>query len=74
MNANSNVPEERMAFDALATLRQAGNLVDLLTPEQQAVLAQLTEEEVTVLNSVKERLDAVSDADVEGQSLTIKLA
>lgn len=63
-----------MAFDALATLRQGGNLVDLLTPEQQAVLAQLTEEEVAVLNSVKERLDAVSDADVEGQSLTIKIA
>ena len=74
MNANSNVPEERMAFDALATLRQAGNLVDLLTPEQRDVLAQLSEEEVRVLNSVKKRLDAVSDADVEGQSLTIKIA
>jgi hypothetical protein len=46
----------------------------LLTPEQRDVLAQLTEEEVTVLNSVKERLDAVSDADVEGQSLAIKIA
>jgi hypothetical protein len=74
MNANSDALEGRMAFDALATLRQAGNLVDLLTPEQRDVLAQLTEEEVTVLNSVKERLDAVSDADVEGQSLTIKIA
>ena len=74
MNANSNALEGRMAFDALATLRQAGNLVDLLTPEQRDVLAQLTEEEVAVPNSVKERLDAVSDADVEGQSLTIKLA
>ena len=74
MNANSNALEGRMAFDALATLRQAGNLVDLLTPEQRDVLAQLTEEEVAVLNSVKERLDAVSDADVEGQSLTIKIA
>jgi hypothetical protein len=74
MNANFNAREGRMAFDALATLRQAGNLVDLLTPEQRDVLAQLTEEEVTVLNSVKERLDAVSDADVEGHSLTIKIA
>jgi hypothetical protein len=63
-----------MAFDALATLRQAGNPVDLLTAEQRSVLAQLTEEEVAVLNSVKERLDAVSDAEVEGQSLTIKIA
>ena len=63
-----------MAFDALATLRQAGNMVDLLTAEQRDVLAQLTEEEVTVLNSVKERLDAVSDAEVEGQSVTIKIA
>jgi hypothetical protein len=63
-----------MAFDALATLRQAGNPVDLLTPEQRSVLAQLTEDEVAILNSVKERLDAVSDAEVEGQSLTIKIA
>jgi hypothetical protein len=74
MNANSKVLEGRMAFDALAALRQAGNLVDLLTQEQRDVLSQLTEEEVAVLNSVKERLDSVSDADVEGQSLTIKLA
>jgi hypothetical protein len=74
MNANSDALEGRMAFDALATLRQAGNLVDLLTQEQRDVLAQLTEEEVTVLNSVKARLDAVSDADVEGHSLTIKIA
>ena len=74
MNANSDVLEARMAFDALATLRQAGNLVDLLTPEQRDVLAQLTEQEVMVLNSVKERLDAVSGADVEGQSLTVKIA
>jgi hypothetical protein len=63
-----------MAFDALATLRQAGNPVDLLTAEQRSVLAQLTEEEVMVLNSVKERLDTVSDAEVEGHSLTIKIA
>jgi hypothetical protein len=63
-----------VTFDALATLRQAGSPVDLLTPEQQEVLAQLTEEEVTVLNSVRERLDAVSDGEVEGQSIGIKIA
>lgn len=63
-----------MTFDALTALREAGNPVDLLTTEQQAVLAQLTEDEVTVLNSVKQRLDAVSDAEVEGHSTAIKLA
>jgi hypothetical protein len=63
-----------VTFDALAALRQAGSPVDLLTPEQQNVLAQLTEEEVNVLNSVKERLDAVSDAEVEGHSIGIKIA
>ncbi|MCW2932919.1 MAG: hypothetical protein JWM19_3881 [Actinomycetia bacterium] len=63
-----------MAFDAVAALRDAGNLVDLLTPEQRDVLAQLSETEVAVLNSVKKRLDAVSDAEVEGQSFTIKIA
>lgn len=60
-----------MAFDALSALRAAGNPVDLLTEEQRAVLGQLTEEEVTVLNSVKERLDAVSDNEVEGHDLKI---
>jgi hypothetical protein len=65
---------EIMTFDALAALRQAGSPVDLLTVEQKNVLAQLTEEEVAVLNSVKERLDAVSDVEVEGQSSTIKIA
>jgi hypothetical protein len=59
-----------MAFDSLTALRQAGNLVDMLTLAQQEVLAQLTEEEVAVLNSVKARLDAVSDPDVEGHAGT----
>jgi hypothetical protein len=63
-----------MSFDALAALRRAGNPVDLLTSEQRDVLAHLTEEEVTVLNSVKKRLDAVSDAEVEGHSSGIKIA
>ncbi|GIH80793.1 aroma-sacti cluster domain-containing protein [Planobispora longispora] len=55
-----------MTFDALAELRRAGNLVDLLSDRQRAVLAQLTESEVRVLISVKERLDAASDSEVEG--------
>jgi hypothetical protein len=60
-----------MAFDALAALRAAGNPVDLLPEEQREVLGQLTEEEVTVLNSIKQRLDAASDNDVEGHDLKI---
>jgi hypothetical protein len=60
-----------MAFDALSVLRAAGNPVDLLTEEQRAVLGQLTEQEVTVLNSIKERLDAASDNEVEGHDLKI---
>ncbi|MFF2348754.1 helix-turn-helix transcriptional regulator [Kitasatospora sp. NPDC058115] len=66
--------EGTMTFDALNALRQAGNPVDLLTLEQQDVLSRLTEDEVAVLNSVKQRLDAVSDAEVEGHSFVIKLA
>jgi hypothetical protein len=57
-----------MAFDALAALRQAGNPVDLLTDGQRAVLAQLSESEVGVLISVQERLDEVSDSEVEGHA------
>jgi hypothetical protein len=60
-----------MTFDALSALRAAGNPVDLLTEEQRAVLGQLTKEEVAVLNSIKERLDAASDNDVEGHGLKI---
>lgn len=62
-----------MTFDALAELRRAGNLVDLLTEQQRAVLAQLSEAEVRVLISVKERLDAASDGEVEGHA-NVKIA
>jgi hypothetical protein len=62
-----------MAFDALAALRAAGNPVDLVTAAQREVLANLTEAEVAVLNSVKERLDAASDSEVEGH-VAIKIA
>jgi hypothetical protein len=49
-------------------LRRGGNPVDLLTAAQREVLAQLTPTEVSVLNSVRDRLEAVSDHDVEGHS------
>lgn len=57
-----------MTFDALAALRDAGNPVELLTDQQQAVLAQLSEMEVRVLISVQEKLDAASDSEVEAHS------
>jgi hypothetical protein len=60
-----------VAFDALSALRAAGNPVDLLTEEQRAVLGQLTEDEAAVLISIKERLDAASDNEVEGHDLKI---
>ncbi len=55
-----------MAFDALAGLRAAGNQIDLLDDAQRAVLAELSEEEVAMLNSIKSRVDAVS-GEVVGQ-------
>jgi hypothetical protein len=54
-----------MAFDSLAALRAAGNPVDLLNERQQKVFAQLSEDEVAVLNSVKRRLDDAA-GEVEG--------
>ncbi len=53
-----------MAFDSLAALRAAGNPVDLLSEEQQAVFASLNEDEVALLNSIKLRLDNAEEADV----------
>jgi hypothetical protein len=57
-----------MAFNALAALRQAGNPVDLLTDREQAIFAQLSEDEVGFLISLRERLDDVSDSEVEAHS------
>lgn len=62
-----------MTFDALAELRRADNPVDQLTTEQRNVLAQLTVEEVELLNSIKRRLDSVSDAEAGGQPSSIKI-
>ncbi len=62
-----------MAFDALEALRRAGNPVDLVSAAEREVLAGLTEAEVAVLNSVKQRLDAVSDYEVEAHSASIKI-
>ncbi|MFF5335485.1 aroma-sacti cluster domain-containing protein [Streptomyces sp. NPDC013181] len=59
-----------MTFDALHALREAGHPVDLLAVEQRSVLSALSEQEVRVLNSVKERLEAVS-GEVEGQDLKL---
>ena len=58
-----------MAFDALAALRAAGNPIDLLSSEQRDVFASLTEEEVAVLNSIRRRLDALEDPEVEGHDI-----
>jgi hypothetical protein len=55
-----------MAFDALAALRAAGNPIDLLSNEQREVFASLSEDEVAVLNSIRRRLDALEDPEVEG--------
>jgi hypothetical protein len=60
-----------MAFDALKALEEAGNPVDLMSDEQRAVLAGLTELEVRVITSVRARLDAVSAGEVEGQDINI---
>jgi hypothetical protein len=60
-----------MAFDALAALRAAGNPVDLLSEEQQEVFAALTEEEVTLLNKIKRRLDQLEEEDVTAHVLKL---
>ncbi len=56
-----------MSFDPLLALQEAGNPVDLLSAAQQEVFAQLSPEEVAVLNSIKKRLDDLPESEVEGQ-------
>jgi hypothetical protein len=56
-----------MSFDALEALRSAGNPVDQLSAAQRDVISTLSPAEVSVLNSVKSRIDAVGD-DVEGHA------
>jgi DNA-binding CsgD family transcriptional regulator len=58
--------EGPMSFNPLDALREAGNPVDLLTEAQQGVFAQLSEDEVAVLNSIKRRLDGLPESEVEG--------
>jgi hypothetical protein len=59
-----------MAFDALEALRQSGHWVDLLSKRQRRVLAELTEDEVNLLNRIKLRLDEAAP-DVQGQELKL---
>lgn len=58
--------EGSMSFDPLEALRAAGNPVDMLSTAQREVFAQLSPEEVAVLNSIKKRLDNLAESDVEG--------
>jgi hypothetical protein len=62
--------EDDMAFDALAELRAAGNPVDQLTGAQLGVLSELSPAEVATLNTIKARVDAVSE-DVEGHIIVV---
>jgi DNA-binding CsgD family transcriptional regulator len=62
----------RKPFDSLEVLRNGGHPVDSLSDSQRAVLASLDPHDVRVLNSIKERLDAVSeDAEVEAQGVRL---
>lgn len=60
-----------MSFDALSALRAGGHPIDFLTDGQRAVFAELSEAEVNLLNSIKDRLDAAADADVEGHEVKV---
>ena len=60
-----------MSYDALAALRAAGHPIDFLSEKQRAVFAALTPAEVDVLNSLKTRLDAVADVDVEAHEVKV---
>jgi hypothetical protein len=54
-----------MSDNTLDRLRSVGIEFDVATPEQRQVLASLSDQEVAVLTSVKERLNAAG-AEVEG--------
>lgn len=60
-----------MAFDALSALQAAGHPVEFLTEGQRAVFAGLSPAEVDLLNSIKAKLDAADDVDVEGHELKL---
>jgi hypothetical protein len=62
--------ENQVAFDALSELRAGGNQIDLLSDSQRAVLSELSEEEVAMLNSVKARVEAAS-GEVVGQEVDV---
>jgi DNA-binding CsgD family transcriptional regulator len=62
------------SFDALSALLQPRNPGDHLTAAQRDVLAHLTEREVSTLNSIKQRLDAVSDDETDGNPAIVKIA
>jgi hypothetical protein len=51
--------------DTLSQLEEAGFPTSRIPDEQKQVLSSLTDEEVRVLTSIKQRMDA-SSADVEG--------
>ncbi|MEU0187480.1 aroma-sacti cluster domain-containing protein [Streptomyces sp. NPDC006207] len=59
-----------MPIDPLQALRDAGHPVDLLSDRQQEVLRGLSEEEIAVLNGLKDRLDAVAD-EVEAHDIKL---
>jgi hypothetical protein len=60
-----------MSYDAMAALRAAGHPVDVLSENQRGILAGLSEAEVATLNSIKTRLDAAGNTEVEGQDVYI---
>jgi len=60
-----------MSYDAMAALRAAGHPVDVLSENQRGILAGLSESEVATLNSIKTRLDAAGNTEVEGQDVYI---
>ncbi|EST38808.1 hypothetical protein N566_05520 [Streptomycetaceae bacterium MP113-05] len=67
---HGNEVQVPMSFDALQALREAGHPVDLLATDQRSVLSELSELEVQVLNTVKERLESAA-GEVEGQDLKL---